>query len=282
MKAISKHILALSIIFISAISFSCASKGTVTSSVSSDHLTVEQTTTGIYIVLEKAADEDIQKIELTDDAGSYACVPMDSKKNVSFPWPFAEYKKSYTITALLSGIHSSSKESVSFTVENDVAPAISYTDDYLNSKLSLNAVGNERLLRFYTTSDKLSSAFGKSKVKSSILNLNVFSGSRFNDSDSATLVADWDINLANNNTFETITKGYDLIKNAQRFGVSPSALNEALKKNETYFAKAAVSFALAGSYPAGLEFHTAPIFTNDTVYTALDADEIPVVRSDEK
>ncbi|MCR4735892.1 MAG: hypothetical protein K5829_12910 [Treponema sp.] len=262
-------------------SFSCASKGKVTSTASSKHLLLEQTTTGVYITVTKEASEDIKEVTITDNEGSYTRVSLEKKSNVCFPWPFAEYNKTYTITADLKGLNSSSKESLSFKVENDLPAAISYTKDYLESKLSLNASGDMRLLKIYTNINKINSVFGESKLKTSILKLFVYSGSH-TDEDNAVLLADWDIDLLEEDSLKSLTDGYDIIGHAARFNSSPKELNAELMKKETYFAKASVYFVLDGKYPSEVEFFTKPLITNDTIYTPLEGSKILDVKVDEK
>ena len=94
--------LLLGAILCGAIFTGCASKPKVLSSKSSKHVTVQQTSVGVYIDVHKEKGEDITKVILIDDPnGNGATVTFENATSVNFLWPYAESGKTYTIHANL-------------------------------------------------------------------------------------------------------------------------------------------------------------------------------------
>ena len=158
---------------------------TVTSEVSANHITVQQIKSGVKIILTKTAEEDITHIEVVEsEYGTYASVPMGTNLKQSFIWPFSDQDKEYTLVAKLYGVDSYSEETISFKVENPTTSVVSYTEDYLESKLILIASGNKRFIQFETDKNKLMSVFNKVSPKNAEITIELFSGKKIDNANS--------------------------------------------------------------------------------------------------
>lgn len=272
-----KLLKAFSILIASLLILSCGSVDeTVTSQISANHITVQQIKSGVKILLNKTAEEDITHIEVIDqEYGNYISVDMGTNLTQSFIWPFSDKDKEYTLLAKLYGVDSYSEESVTFKVENDCTSILSYTEDYLESQLILIASGNKRLVQFETDKNKLMSVFKKASPKNTKLSIEIFSGRKADYSPSTKAIASFQDSIDNKESLQQFIDGFDLIENASLFNLTASQLNQLLSANTKYYAKASVKFTLDENYPEGLIFSTQPLFSNDTVYTPIAAEDLP-------
>jgi len=256
----------IAVFLCSLLFFSCGSKEKITSSVSNKHITVQQTTLGIKILLNKTTSEDIYKIDVVDsESGSYASADFGTKTEVSFYWPYADKAKTYTLIAKLFGNDAYAEEEVTFTVENECTSIVAYTEEYLNAKLNLIADGDKRLVKIHATENDLTSAVKDAPVESAIFAVEVFSGSKRAEakaSSVATIKKD-----ISGGELKALIEGYDIISQASDFGMTSEEMNSLLCKNTTYFAKASIQFSLKDS--KDVIFGTKLIYSNDTIYTPL-------------
>lgn len=250
---------------------------TVTSEVSANHITVQQIKSGVKIILTKTAEEDITHIEVVEsEYGTYASVPMGTNLKQSFIWPFSDQDKEYTLVAKLYGVDSYSEETISFKVENPATSVVSYTEDYLESKLILIASGNKRFIQFETDKNKLMSVFNKVSPKNAEITIELFSGKKIDNANSQKKpVATLKYPVENKDDFQKVIEGYDIISNASNFGLTPAQLNATLSSSPKYYAKAYITFSLDGTYPEGFILSTSPLYSNDTVYTPIPTSELP-------
>lgn len=249
--------------------FSCGSKEKITSTVSNKHITVQQTTLGVKILLKKTAAEDINRIDVVDfESGSYASADFGTKTEASFYWPYADKNNTYTLIAKLYGNQAYDEETVTFTVENDCTSIISYTDDYINAKLNLIADGNKRLVKIHANENGLTTAIKDAPVENAIFAVEIFSGSKRKEND-AVSAATIKRNISGNE-LKKLIDGYDIIGNASDFDMTAADMNKLLCKATTYFAKASIQFTLKDS--SDITFGTKLIYSNDTIYTPLSND----------
>lgn len=252
---------------------SCGSKPTedeeIISTVSANHITVNQSNSKVSVILNKAADEDVAKIlvENTLDE-SLVSVNMTGEK-ASFTWPFAEAGKEYVLCAKVvdSKDEVTAKEYVSFKVEGTPAAATN-TEAFDNSTLVLVAKGNKRVVRFNTTQDALKAVTSALDTNASKLKIDIYSGKHYNaDVSNAVKVATLEKEISNKTDLEEIFEGYDLIEKASVFGLRPTEMNAALSKDKTYFAVATVEFTFGDN--AEITYSSKTLYSNDTIYTPI-------------
>ena len=254
------------VLFCSALFFSCGTKEVVTSSVAEKHITVQQTTLGVKILLKKTAAEDINYIEVVDsEDGCSSTVNFGTKTSSSFYWPFADEGKTYTLIAKLFGNEEYSEESVTFTVENKCVSVLTYAQDFLDAKLNLIADGNKRLVKLQTNAKDLSEVLSKLPLDSANLKLEIYSGSKRTETE-AVSAATFTENTKTGN-IQKLVDGYDIIENAAEFGLTAEKMDKLLSANPTYFAKTYIQFTTDTA--ADVIYSTKLIYTNDTIYTPL-------------
>lgn len=275
MKALKKLFILSLMAACTAVFFSCGTNDTVTSSLSSDHMTVQQIKSGVKIVIKKEASEDINIVKVVDvDGGTTATVDLGTKLTESFIWPFAEKGKEYTLCAKLIGKKSYAEEFVTFTVENECASAVAYSQAYNDSKLILIADGPERRVMLESSKKTLKDVFGASKVKNANLVIDVYPGKKADDL-RVDPIATLNKPLDEKTDLQEIFDGYDLIANAGLFKLTPAEMNKRLSAKPVYHARATVLFTLDGKYPKDVQFSTQSIDSNDTIYTPIAAEDLP-------
>ena len=244
---------------------------TVTSSFTEGHITVQQTTSGIRLVIKKTADEDIKKVTVVDaEEGHSASSSFGNALSTSFAWPFVEKGKEYTLNAQLFGDEAYSEETVTFKVDNDCSSILKYTDAYLNSKMKLIADGDKRLVKLETTKDNLTSILAGKNIGEYSLKISVYSGSR-KDISPQNLVGISNLTTTmSDDVMKILTgEGYDLIAKASDFGHTDRSIDAEFCKNQKYFGSAIIYFTLKDG-EENIEYGTKPIYTNDTIYTPVD------------
>lgn len=266
-KTIFLSLLVLVAVFLTG----CASKRKVLSTQTSEHLTVEQTSEGVYIVAHKDKSEDISKIQIIDsETGSGAVIDLTSNDSVEFLWPYAETGKSYTIDAVISGNKTSVKESVTFKTEAVSASIVNYNKEYNQTKIVLIATENKRNVKLYTSKETLLSVVGTA-VANAEITVDIFSGKRLGnskkDSSTSVYIGSFSKKILNVADLTSLLNGYDIISTASTFGLSPAELNKKLSSKPTYYARVYVSFNLSEDDSSAVKYTTKYLYSNDTIYT---------------
>ena len=271
--------LLLGAILCSAIFTGCASKPKVLSSKSSKHVTVQQTSVGVYIDVHKEKGEDITKVILIDDPnGNGATVTFENATSVNFLWPYAESGKTYTIHAnLYNAKKFKSEETVTFTTDAVSQNIVNYTEDYTNSRLVLVAAKNTRTVMLKTTKEALLSILGPTTTLNAKVNVDIYSGKHSGDAtpNDSEYIGSFTKDILNVADFKKLLDGYDIMSISGAFGYTPSELNKKLAANKTYFARACVIYNLSADDNASVKYMTRYLYTNDTIYTPIAEEDLP-------
>lgn len=137
--------------------------------------------------------------------------------------------------------------------------------DRFTSRLILIASGSERLVKFEMPDNKLLPDTDAKAIKAATMNLSIYSGRRPLDGKAdGTPVVTIKFDLLKN--ADKLVKGYDLMANEKELKVSAKQINEALSKNQYYYAK--------GEFEATVKedktvTKAITLYSNDTVYTPL-------------
>lgn len=255
----------------------CASKPKVLSSKSSKHITVQQTSEGVYIDVHKEKSEDITQVQLIDETnGNGATISMENETAVNFFWPFATSGETYTIHAYLTGKKAKSEETVTFKTDSVATCITNYDDAYLKTKLVLIATENQRVVKLNTSKEALLSVLGPTASLNAKITVDVFSGKHFNAStNDYERIGTFSKDILNLKDLDRLANGYDIISTAGDFGYTPADLNKKLSSKPTYFARACVSFNLTEDDSAAVKYTTKHIYTNDTIYTPIAETDVP-------
>lgn len=247
---------------------------TVISSIESNHVKVDVLKSNVKITLTKAEGENIEKIDIYETPnGSLTSVQMD-ESTVSFIWPFAEPDKEYILCAKIYG-NSVSEEYVTFKTTEDTKQIINYSQAYNDSTIQLVAKGNKRYLTLEASADLFTSLGNKAKAQEVYFVLALYSGKHYKASEKdSVLVGKSVTSISSKDTIEKFRKGIDILEESYRFNLTPAELNTKLSKNKTYFAVATVYFELP-DYPAGIKFTARGVYSNDTIYTPVNVNELP-------
>ena len=259
MKKIA-HILILSLLS-AVLFFSCGStKEVVTSTIETDHMTVQQINTGIRLIAKKAASEDINYVEITDKENKCtAKVDLGTELSSSFLWPFVDGKREYTLTGKFFGNTGYFEESVTFTVENACVSLVPVSDVLKRSRLNLIADGDKRLIKTMAPTDEIIALTKDPILANSGIRIELYSGSRKSPEAAELILSITD------DAVGKITDGYDILAYAEDYKYTKESLNEKLAAKETYYADAILDF----KYPArdNVTYVIYVLSSNDTIYT---------------
>ena len=141
------------------------------------------------------------------------------------------------------------------------------TDEDFSPKLILIASGTQRLVKFEIDKNQLLPDVDSKNIKAAEIKVDLFSGRKPGENaKEGTPVATITFDLLKD--ADKLIKGYDLMANAKELKTTSQDLNKAFSAARYYYAKGSFEVTVKESK---LVTKTKTIFSNDTVYTPLDA-----------
>ena len=139
-------------------------------------------------------------------------------------------------------------------------------DEAFTSKIILIASGSQRLVKFDMPDNQILPDVDVKSLKAASLNLKVYSGRKPKEGAAdGTPVLTLNFDLLKD--ADKLIKGFDLMTAEKETKLSAEKLNEALSKNQYYYAKGEFEATVKEDK---LVTKTKTLYTNDTVYTPLD------------
>lgn len=139
-------------------------------------------------------------------------------------------------------------------------------DEAFTSKIVLVASGSQRLVKFEMPDNQILPDVDPKAIQAASLNLEIFSGRKPKDGKNAdSPVCSLSFDLVKD--ADKLLNGFDLMAAEKETKLSAEKMNEALSKNQYYYAK--------GNFEATVKdgkvyTKTKTLYSNDTVYTPLE------------